>query len=331
MSLPTKPVLGVLVDNLSKRQSVMPMSHRRSVGWADGLDLPMGGDTVIYTGLMYQLMPSIMALEKITSRFENSWMNRFFGVGRMINKVINVSRFMMRVNTNDQNTFNGMLRNIVCLLKTAGVKFGYLYGQDVYTGALLHDEGVCNVFKEHALRVFRLLEQQGVKQVITVDPHTTDMLRTVYPKFINDYNIEVKSYLEVLAECNLDPLRRLNQDVAIHDSCVYARYEGIIDQPRQLLEKAGVRIAEPDYSKKMTFCCGGPVESLYPSKARAIAEKRIEQLAGVGSKVVAMCPICLINLRSAAEDKGIVVRDISEYLVEAYCDRSDMQAAGLRE
>ena len=68
----------------------------------------------------------------------------------------------------------------------------------------------------------------------------------------------------------------------------------------------------------MTFCCGGPAESLFPSKAHEIAGKRMEQLVDMGHDVVTMCPICLFNLESAAEGKGAAVEDISEYLVKAY-------------
>ena len=50
----------------------------------------------------------------------------------------------------------------------------------------------------------------------------------------------------------------------------------------------------------------------------AAAAKRMEQLASIGGDVAAMCPICLVNLRNAAEGKDVTVRDISEYLVRAY-------------
>ncbi len=36
--------------------------------------------------------------------------------------------------------------------------------------------------------------------MITIDPHTTNMLRSVYPKLLPGYDVEIKTYLEVLAE-----------------------------------------------------------------------------------------------------------------------------------
>jgi hypothetical protein len=320
MSLPIKDVLGVLVDNLTSRESVMPLSRSRATGWVKGLDIPMGGGTVIYTGHMYQLMPSIIAMEKFVSQFEDSWLRYFFGIGRTFNKAINLSWFMSRPRPQEQTIFNNIVRNIAFLLKVSGVQFGYLYDKELYSGTLLHDQGVCGVFEEHAHKVYERFRQLGVKHIITVDPHTTLMLRSVYPKIIEDYQLEVRSYLEVLAQQNMRPLKNLDREVVIHDSCVYSRFEGTIDEPRELLEKAGISYIEPEYSGKMTYCCGGPIESLFPSKAHSIAENRIEQLASRGSNIVTMCPICLINLKAAVGEKHLSVKDISDYLAEAYCN-----------
>jgi Fe-S oxidoreductase len=132
----------------------------------------------------------------------------------------------------------------------------------------------------------------------------------------------VESYLEKLSASDLEASRALDVNITIHDSCVYARYENVVNEPRQLFKKAGASIIEPEYAGLLTHCCGGPIESFFPSKASAIADKRIEQLAAAGGSIVAMCPICLVNLKHAAENKGIKIKDVSEYLVKAYCGDS---------
>ena len=319
MPLPTAPLLGFMADNLRMRGSVMPLSSRRATRWAAGLDIPMGGETVLYTGLMYQIIPTLTSAERTTSLFEEHWIGNFFSIGRVMNKFINLSWFMPRAHREEQKRYDEYLRNIVSLLRAAGVRdFGYLYGKELYTGALVRDLGVDDVFEKHAHKVHEMLGKHGVKRVITVDPHTTDMLRNVYPKIIPGYNLEVKSYLEVLREQGAEPKNRLESGVVIHDSCVYARFLDVVEEPRHLLEKAGATIHEPEYSGKMTFCCGGPAESLFPAKAREIASRRLEQLVGTGHDVVTMCPICLHNLEKAAAGNGTAVKDISELLLEAY-------------
>ena len=146
--------------------------------------------------------------------------------------------------------------------------------------------------------------------------------------FLDDYDIEVKSYLEVLASSDLRPVRGVNRSVTVHDSCVYARYEGVIEQPRELLRRAGFEVREPRESRNQTQCCGGPVESLFPKVAHRIGEKRVQQLKEAnGDVVVTMCPICLATLRGVSEGE-LEMDDISEVLVEACCPGEGLPAGG---
>ncbi len=314
-----RSTLGILNDNIAKRHSALPLPAKTYTRWARGLNIPRGGETVLYTGQMYQLIPSIQAMAASLARFEDSWVTKFFGLGRAINKVFNVSRFLARPPRREQDKYDNMIRNIALLLQASSVEFGYLYEEDLYAGALAYDEGLDEVFAKQARLVAGILKQRGVKRVITVDPHTTDMLRTAYPKVVDNFDVQVKSYLEVVAEQAPEVLQKANGEVVIHDSCVYARYEDVIDQPRELLEKAGYSIKEIEASGKDTHCCGGPIESLFPSKAHEIAVERVQQLAAAGCPVVTMCPLCLVNLKSASGKDGPEIRDISEHLAPVYC------------
>lgn len=317
MPLPTGAVIGILADNLRLRGSVLPISTRDATRWTRGLGLPRGGDTVLYTGLMYQLIPYIEALVKAEKLLGHSPLARLAPVGRRINRLVNLSAFMGRPSAKLKEVHNQVPIDVAVLLKEAGVEFGCLYADDLYSGALAHDLGADEVVAEHARRVHAVFKKHGVKTVITIDPHTTNMLRSVYPRLLPDYDLVVKTYLEVLAESDLVPRRALSGEVAVHDSCVFARYEDLIDEPRRLLTATGVTVKTPEYSGRFTWCCGGPVESLYPEKAAANAAKRVEQLTAAASEVATMCPMCLINLRGAASE-DIVINDVSHYLRSAF-------------
>lgn len=322
MPLPKKAILGILTDNLSRRGSVLPLPGNAAAEWASGLNIPRGGETILYTGHMYQLIPFIAGMANQMKILEDSWITSLMPYGRLVNKVINISRFMVRVKKEEKEVYNRALRSIALLLRESGFRFGYLYEDELYSGALLYDQGIDKVFLNHARRVRKMFTDHGIKKVITVDPHTTNMLRHVYPEVLNGFDIEVKSYLEVLAERVPETKRPLEGEVVIHDSCVYARSEEIIEQPRDLLRKSGLSVESPELSGSLTHCCGGPIESLFPGKAQEIANKRVEQLSLAGSNIVAMCPICLVNLKHAAKNKNIEISDISEYLAEAFCGES---------
>lgn len=317
MPLPTGDVIGILADNLRLRRSVLPISKRSATRWARGLDLPRGGDTVLYTGMMYQLIPYIEGLVEKEKSFGDSFLAKFTGLARAINKLVSVSAFMVQPSSKLRDTYNQVPVKVAALLKSAGIEFGYLYEDDLYSGALAYDLGADETVATHARKVYSTLKKHGVKTVITIDPHTTNMLRSVYPKFIPDYDIRVTTYLEILAEKLPTAHAALGDEVVLHDPCVFARYEGIVDQPRQLLAAAGVTVNEPARAGRMTWCCGGPVESLYPEKAEANAKKRVEQLRAAGTEVVTMCPMCLINLGNAGSD-GMKFNDISHYLYRAF-------------
>ncbi len=94
--------------------------------------------------------------------------------------------------------------------------------------------------------------------------------------------------------------------------------EGVLEQPRRLLAGGGVTLVEPELSGKLTFCCGGPLETLFPGKSAEIARRRMAQLTACSPNVVTACPLCLANLNRVVP-AGAEVRDISDYLVRAYC------------
>ncbi len=318
MALPTRDVVGVLSDNMRMRGSVLPVPARRASRWARRLGLPMGGPTVLYTGLMYQIIPYIGSLSRLQARVAASPLARFGGLARLANRA---SRgyglaLVARPSRQEQAELDRVPGNVVRLLRAAGVDVGYLYEDDLYTGALAYDLGSDEVVASHARRVAAAFARHGVREVITIDPHTTNMLRSVYPKLVEGYDVRVRSYLEVLAEHAGEARAPSAGRAVVHDSCVFARYEGVLDQPRRLLAAAGVEVLEPLQSGRHTWCCGGPAESLYPEKAAAVAGERVAQLSAVARDCVTMCPICLVNLRQACGAR-LAVRDISEYLLDA--------------
>lgn len=318
MPVPIDSTLGMLADNMRRRQSALPVGRRVVLEWTRGLGLPRGGPTVLYTGQMWQMVPAINAMAHELARYENGSNPRLFRFARSMNRLVNLTPLLARTRRRDRAAFNDRLRNIVRLLRTAGAEFGYLFEDDLYTGALAHDEGLDRGFARHAALVYGKLRAHGVRSVITVDPHTTHMLRSVYPKVVPDYELEVHSYLEVLAALRPAPLRALGESATFHDSCLYARAEGIVEPPRQLLAGGGVTVVEPEMSGKLTFCCGGPIETLFPGRSAEIAQRRLDQLARASPRIVTACPLCLANLSRVRKD-GVEVRDISDYLVRAYC------------
>lgn len=312
MVLPIKDIISTIGKNIEEYGNALPIPPKRFIGWAEELDLEKGGETILFTGLLYQLVPfidtSVKWLERLEKRPYVKWMlklDRAFG------------KLVFRVSEERIRPQYEILKNIVTILRKAGVQFGYLYEDELYSGVLAYDFGMNDIFLNHARKLFNVFKQHGVKKIITIDPHTNYVLKFIYPKYVKEFNFNVENYLEILARSNIEPSAKIDETAVIHDSCYYARYENIIQQPRVLLSKSGMKLLEPPRSKNMTFCCGGPIESLFPTLSRCIADARIKELESISKNIVVCCPLCYANLtRVKSEDSEI--RDISHYLYRAF-------------
>jgi Fe-S oxidoreductase len=182
------------------------------------------------------------------------------------------------------------------------VDFFYNPKLDDYSGVLLYDLGDQEGFVQHAKYVASKLKQNGIKKLITVDPHTTYALKKLYPEYIGE-SFEVHAYFELL---NLTS-KNGPQRITLHDPCFYGRYLELSDVPAKILSGMDIECAPIRNSGLFTHCCGGPAESMSPKLSKEVGERRIEELEETGEPIVAMCPICLGNLQKA----GANVEDLS--------------------
>ncbi len=315
-----RDVISLIAENTRKTGVPLPAPRDSLYRWASRLGLPRTGEYVLYTGGLYQLVPYINSLvsqlEILTGKKTGGLALRF---AKALSKIVDLSK-ITRARNEDVEYAESILEAITKLLSSASVSYGYLYERDMYSGILLHDLGLTGEFAEHAKKVYNNLKKAGASKIITVDPHTTYALTKLYPQYIDDYSLEVRNYLDLLAEkLQQGELRFKEEDmgsVVIHDPCYYARFLGILDQPRKLLEAAGYEVLEPMRTREMTYCCGGPVESISPKLAVRIAETRMNELKGKSNRIVTLCPICHANL-SRASSENEIVKDIALYLADA--------------
>lgn len=309
MPLAIKDILDIIKETTEKRGSPIPLPTDVITGWAKDLDIPKGGDTVLYTGQLYQMVPYINRyvhqLEKVSATA--------LKLAKVAGKFLDLSMFIEKPSQEEIERQHTIIRNIAKLLLKFGVKFGYLYEDDMYSGVLLYDLGLNDTFIKHARKVYDQFKKYGVKSIITIDPHTTNILRKVYPKYIENFDLNVKNYIEILAEKEFNNVKNINKNVVIHDSCIYARNENIIKQPRTLLSKIGATVLEPSRNKTLTFCCGGPIEMLFPELSHKVAETRMKELQAINKNIVVACPICYANLSRVAQ-KDVEIEDLSHYL-----------------
>jgi Fe-S oxidoreductase len=302
-----KSLMDIMRKSLDANGLPIPMDKSNCTEWARELGIPKGGDTIIYTSCLYQMAPMINQLVPWIEKLQSTPLMSLAGV------LSRFASFVIKPNKADIDRANNIMMSIARSLQRAGVNFGYLYEDEPYSGALLHELGAEEYFREYFEdRVLRIFEKYGVKKVITIGPHTHNVLTNVAPKYFK-LNFEVVNYLDLLKNAKVKP--KFNGEVVIHDSCLYTRYLGKRDVYRAILDNAGLRhIEDPLITGIDTAtCCGGPLESLSPELSREIAKIRIQNLSKLSKNVITVCPICLANLGRNAE--GVVkIMDINEVI-----------------
>ena len=317
-----RAVKSILKSNAERTWNPLGVSESYCSEWAKQLNLPERGETLLYTGCLYQMIPYIELFSSLLKRLES--------LGEVVSKVslrfasavgslgLNLTMLLgsITISEDDRQRYYALLHRIVVALKKAGIEIAYMR-EEPYNGVLYHDLGMDEIFERHARRVAQKIRETGAKRVIVVDPHTMYALKHLIPEIVDNWDIEVIHYMDALLERGYKPVKMSDlREIVLHDPCYLARWNEVIDQPRKLLEEAGISVKEPEFSRNFTGCCGGPIESLLPTLASMITQKRINELRETGvNNVVVSCPICLVNFVREAKKLGTNVYDIAEIVV----------------
>ncbi len=229
---------------------------------------------------------------------------------------------------------------LVKILKKANVDFGILGCEEKCTGDTARRLGNEYVFDALAQENIATLAQYKFKKIFTACPHCFNILGNEYGQYGVDYSIQHHTELldELMKDNRIpfDDKKKIREEVAYHDPCYLSRYNEVVDEPRNLLEKApGVSVKEMDRNKKQSFCCGAgggrmwmeehigervnvnrtqeALVTLNASKPKADANTEDAKTIAVG------CPFCMTMITDGtkAEDaEHVQVKDIAEIIAE---------------
>jgi Fe-S oxidoreductase len=300
-----KDIIEVIAGNVKKTRSPFGIPRPLVNNWWKKMGLRREGEAILFTGMMYQFMPYIEMTTRHMARLEDTRLGSLVRFGKYQPKRLSGIALAMMTPGGEKKKANENLQNIARVLMKSQVDFYYKPKLDFYSGILLYDLGDQEGFVGHARFVAETLRNAGVKKIITVDPHTTYALKVLYPEFTG-IQFDVKAYFELV---NFQSNNGTMQ-VTLHDPCFYGRYLELSHAPRKALERLGVQCVEVRSSGNFTNCCGGPAESISPKLAREVMERRVQELQSTGAPIVAMCPICLGNLRKS----GAEVEDLSSVM-----------------
>ncbi len=275
--------------------------------WFNGMQPDRSSGDLLYTGNMYQLMAYTAGMGSLRKKLGKSASGFMAGIVARQPAFIRLAPKKKDQSLADK--MNHSLANIADLLRNAGITFNYLGTDEPYPGTFIYDLGYSKLFGEYARKVTEVFRKAGTRRIITVDPHTYDLLKNVYPKYVQDFDFEVVHYLDLIKSLDYGSG---DENVTFHEPCHFSLRDENYDAPLQILRKIS-NVQLPPRSGRKTKCCGGPDELLFPEIAEKVSTDRYEELNDMGTeKIVTACPICFANL-----NKGKNVIEIGDYLNRA--------------
>jgi Fe-S oxidoreductase len=214
------------------------------------------------------------------------------------------------------------------IFNAAGLSWGILGAREKCCGDSLRRLGNEYVFDQLARENVKLFKQHGIRKIVTFCPHCFNTLKNDYAQFGGDF--EVIHHTQLIAsfirQGRINLSGRPNGKVVFHDSCYLGRYNGVYNEPREVLAAAlgGAAPLEMPRCRENSFCCGAGGGRMWMDEdigqATYLARTR-EALALDPATISVACPYCMTmfedGLRDANATDNVKVKDIAELVVEA--------------
>ncbi len=188
-------------------------------------------------------------------------------------------------------------RAFIRLCNAAGIRVGILGKEEKCCGDAMRRLGNEYLYQMLAQENIATLQRYAVKHLVTTCPHCFNSLGRDYRASGLDITVEhATTFIDKLRQDGRLRLDSVAAQCSYHDSCYLGRYNGIYDQPRQLLQAVGMTVVEMEHHRADSFCCGaGGGRILAEEKLGSrISETRVQMaLAQNTGLLVSSCPFCL--------------------------------------
>ncbi|MBI5706403.1 MAG: (Fe-S)-binding protein [Armatimonadetes bacterium] len=194
-----------------------------------------------------------------------------------------------------------------------------------------HDKlwtGEEDVFKALARKNAAMIQERGVKRIVTSCPECYRTLKLDYPEFV-DFNVEVVHSSQFLSELISDGTIRFKDEpetertVSYQDPCRLGKHMRVFQEPRDVINSIpGLRLEEMTETKAESACCG---TSAFSGCDKVREKIRLDRLSQAKSTLVTACPKCQIHFKCtqhtnqtiSPEVQGIEVKDLANLVAEA--------------
>jgi heterodisulfide reductase subunit D len=214
------------------------------------------------------------------------------------------------------------------ILGKVGIRYAILGKEEMCTGDPARRAGNEFMFQMMAYQNIQLLNNYGVRKIVTACPHCFNTLKNEYPALGGNY--EVIHHTELLRQLIRDGRIRMKgggqftgRRITYHDSCYLGRANEVYEAPRQVLEALEGELVEMKRCRSHGLCCGAGGAQMFKEEEKGstrVNQERTDEALGTGAGVIAVaCPFCNTMISDGVKvrekETSVSVLDIAE-LVE---------------
>ena len=221
-------------------------------------------------------------------------------------------------------------RAFATILDKAGVRYAILGKEEACTGDPARRAGNEFLFQMMAYNNIQLLNNYGVKKIVTACPHCFNILRNEYPELGGQY--EVMHHTAFLQQLIDEGKIRIKEGgpfkgkrITYHDSCYLGRANSIYEAPRKVLEALDAELVEMKRCRSKGLCCGAGGAQMFKEEEKGATRvnfERSQEALGTGAGVIAAaCPFCNTMLTDGVKheekEDAVKVMDIAELIASS--------------
>ncbi|HEX3935861.1 MAG TPA: (Fe-S)-binding protein, partial [Puia sp.] len=186
------------------------------------------------------------------------------------------------------------------------------------------------LFQMMAYNNIQLLNNYGVKKIVTTCPHCFNILRNEYPELGGQYEvIHHTVFLQQLIDEGKIRIKEggpfKGKRITYHDSCYLGRANTIYEAPRKVLEALDAELVEMKRCRSKGLCCGAGGAQMFKEEEKGTTRvnfERSQEAMGTGAGVIAAaCPFCNTMLTDGVKheekEEAVKVMDIAELIASS--------------
>ena len=213
----------------------------------------------------------------------------------------------------------------VTILDKLAIRYAILGKEEMCTGDPVRRAGNEFMFQMMAYQNIQVLNNYGIRKIVTTCPHCFNTFRNEYPELGGNYEvIHHSSFLQQLIDDGKIRMKESGnfkgKKITYHDSCYLGRANNIYEAPRKVLEALDAELIEMKRCRSKGLCCGAGGAQMFKEEERGTTRINIERgneaISTGASVIAAACPFCNTmmtdGVKLAEKEDTVKVMDIAE-------------------